>query len=440
MSSIQNFTSGSQGTVDTSGPNTFASPNASSHLAAVRKRFEERKAAEEAKRAANAARNLTGKGLILDTTKPRVGGQTNIPSSNFQIIGGRAVPKGAVGRNITASTPSILTKDLGRISVDEAVRLGRLSEADANVFRGQNAATVRTADAINSERIAQQLLGRNRDEAQRIATQGSEDERVATPHFGSGQIGLGKKEAEFVNTTLQTQQIRSNAAKLRFANQLIQQQTDTNRSLEGRNATTELDDLAGLLENAPGQNDPISDILVTTDENGDPVSPRNIKLQLENALLTGSDPNILNLDVVGTGGVAPNPQSVADAVDAAFDDLIPGGLRDTTTTNVGEDGTITIDFSEELAGELRQQFGEIALQILGQFFDLKGQGIDDFFGEKGIQVKFPGGEANLGGIGEEATAEEGPLGFLAGLLGNPILLLVIVGIAAVVGGVFLLRK
>jgi hypothetical protein len=410
-------------------------------LTATQKRIAELKAAQAKAQADAAAKNLTSTGLVLDTNKPVIGGQTNIPASNYLIRGGKAIPRGAEGPNITISKPSILTKDRGRIYADTP-GISETQRRALEIMAGQHAATYRTAQAVSSERTAQELLGKSREEAQRIATQGSEDERVATPHFGTGQISLGKQEANFVNTALQTQEVRANAARLAYANQLIQTQTDTNRELRP-GATTELDDLKSLLESAPGQTDPVSNILVTTDENGDPMSPRNIKLQIENALLTGSDPGILNLDVAGTGGVAPNLESIAQAVDASFDDLIPGGLRDTTTTSIGEDGSLSINFAESLGPELRQQFGEIFLETLGQYFDLKGQGIDQLYGQDGIKINFPGGPDGgsiIGGDGSLIGEEGNPLGFLEGLLGNPILLLVIIGVAALIGGVLLFRK
>lgn len=425
---------GFQGNVGTVGGST--SPSAQAHLTATQKRIAELKRLQEQRRAEAAAKNLTSTGLVLDTNKPVIGGQSNIPSSRFQIIGGKAVPKGAAAPNISRSVPSILTRD-GRRLTASSPNLTPAQKQALGIISGQQQATFNLAQKISAERRAQQLSGKSVKEAQAIATGNDGTKFLGTPNAPKGGFAFSTKDRNVLNTALQTDIIRSNAAKLSFAEQLIANQTDTNRSLDG-NITSELDDLEGLLANAPDQDKPINRINVQGDEFGNLVSPRNVKLQIENAGLTGglTQPT---LNIIGSQGVMPNVEEVQQAIQQSLNDITDGAEIGNLTQVVQlPDGTLQVEFSEAAPEIFRQQFGDTVFETLGKFFNLKDQGVDDFFDNpEGLRVKIGEEDVQLGGSTSGGGGFAGDLldnqGFdFLGLVTNPIVLIAIAGVAGIV--------
>ncbi len=422
---------GFQGSVDTSGANTFASSSAEEHLRATKARIAVIKAAEEQKRIDASANNRTSTGLILDTNKA-AGGASNIPSSKFTIFGGKAVNKVNVGRNISSSIPSIRTRDGRRLTADSP-NLTDAQKQALGIFSGQHAVTRRVANDFSSERRAQQLSGKTIAEANQIAS-GIQTNPLSATNFKDRQIGVTKQDQNTINTVLQTDIIRSNNAKLNFANELIRRQTTIGEA-------NTLDDLEAQLANAPNQNLPIQNIDVSTDEFGNVVSPRNVKLQIENAGLTGGLTEPV-LNVITSGGVAPNAEEIAQVIREGLAEATGNAQVDgLTSVTTNPDGTINIAFSEFTPEIFRQQFGDIVFEAVGRFFDLRDQGVDDFFSNpEGLRIKI-GEEVSLGGSGggnfASGLLDEKGFDFL-GLLSNPIFIIAIVAVVGI--GIFLRVK
>ena len=407
---------GFQGSVGSVGSTPAAGSSAFLNLERAKALVAQRKAEEAAKREAAALNNRTGKGLILDTNK-QAGGAVNIPNSNFVIVGGKAIPKSALGSNIARSTPSILTRD-GRRLTASSPNLTDAQKQALGIIAGQQQATFNTAEKIATERRLQGLSGKSTAEAQKIAT---------SPE----KVSFSTKDRNVINTALQTDIIRSNNAKLNFAQQKIAEQV---ANPEGFNT---LDDLETLLASAPNQDAPIQQINVSTDEFGNVVSPRNVKLQIENAGLTGglTQPQ---LNILTSGGAAPNVEEVAQVIQQSLNDITDGAeIGQLTSVTTNPDGTLQIDFSENSPEIFRQQFGDTVFETLGRFFNLKDQGVDDFFDNpEGLRVKIGEEEVSLGGTGGGGFASElvdGEGDILSQLLGfvtNP---LVLIGIAIIAG-------
>lgn len=407
------------------------SGSASTHLAEVQKRFAARKAAEEAARQAAALNNRTLSGNILDTNKPAGGSVNN--TSAFQIIGGRAVPRGAAGANISRSVPSLKLRDGRRVTADSP-NLTPAQKQALGIITGQQQATFNLAQKISAERRAQQLSGKTVEEAQRIATGNDSSKFLSTnPETQrDGGFAFTQRDRNIINTSLQSDIIRSNAAKLGFAEELIRaQQLDPN-------GFGSIDNLEELLANAPNQDAPINRINVQGDEQGNLVSPRNVKLQIENAGLTGglTQPT---LNIVGTQGTMPNIEEVQQVIQQSLSDITDNAdIGNLTTVTQLPDGTLAIDFSEESPQIFRETFGDAVFEALGQYFDLRDQGVDDFFDNpEGLRLKFGEEEVQVGGSSTGGGGFAGDLldnqGFdLIGTLTNPIVLIAIAAIAGLV--------
>lgn len=418
---------GFQGDLGTVGGGT--SPSAQAHLTATQKRIAELKAAQERARQEAALNNRTSTGLVLDTNKPAGGSVNN--TSNFVIIGGKAVPRDAVGANIARSVPSLKLRDGTRVTADSP-NLTDAQKQALGIISGQQQATFNLAQKISAERRAQQLSGKTVEEAQKIATGNDGTKFIATPNARDGGFAFTNRDRNIVNTSLQTDIIRSNAAKLGFAEELIRaQQLDP----EGFG---KLDNLEELLAAAPNQDAPINRINVQGDENGNLVSPRNVKLQIENAGLTGGLTNP-TLNIVGSQGTMPRVEEVQQVIQNSLRDITDNAeIGDLTSVVQLPDGTLQVEFSENAPEIFRQQFGDSVFESLGQFFNLRDQGVDDFFDNpEGLRVRIGEEEVQLGGSGGGSGGFAGDLldnqGFdFLGLITNPIVLIAIAGIVGLV--------
>lgn len=170
-------------------------------------------------------------------------------TSKFDIVGGKAVLKGA-SRTPIATSKTQITGD---------------PEID-RIFAQQRGVTQLIASEFRQKRNIAISSGATIAEAQKFAEVTSK--------------GLPKQEQEAINIVLQKDIIQTKAAQIDLAESLIKKQ------VTGEIPAGGLDDLAEQLKFA--QPIPIKTIRVGLDAEGRDISPRKTKLQIENAILTGS--------------------------------------------------------------------------------------------------------------------------------------------------------
>ena len=219
------------------------------------------------------------------------------PTSKFEIIGGKAVPKGAVPSSLIGAVAA------GNLGISKTPTISKrtgqpLPQNIIEVFRGQQAVTFQVAENFRNKRNLALSSGSTIDEAQRFA-------EVTT-------IGLPKSKQEAINTALQKAIIERKAGQLKLAKELIQEQTTTGEA-------GQLDDLAAQLEKA--EPIPATQIEVAFDSAGNDISPRKTRLQIENALLTGNTLDDLDFNVTQDNTIVSSSEagtSVLSLVDGAL--------------------------------------------------------------------------------------------------------------------------
>ena len=177
--------------------------------------------------------------------------------SKFEIIGGKAVPKGSVlkGGNIAFSKVPTISKRTGEPLPQEII----------DIFKQQRAVSVRVAQDFVSKRNAAIAGGATIKEANELAK--------------SQAVGLPKSDAEAINTAIQKSIIERKAGQIAEAKRLIAEQTEFGER-------GDLDDLQGLLDKA--EPIPATQIQLSVDSDGNDINPRRTKVLLDNALLTGN--------------------------------------------------------------------------------------------------------------------------------------------------------
>ena len=187
-----------------------------------------------------------------------VGTVGKVKTSAFNIIGGKAIPKGAEKSGFATTKPFITgNKEIDRIFAQQR---GVTQLVTANFVKQRNLALAGGATI---------------SEAQKFAEVTSK--------------GLPKQEQEAINIILQKDIIQTRASQLDLAETLIKKQ------VTGEIPAGGLDDLAEQLKFA--QPIPITTIRIGLDSTGKDISPRKTKLQIENAILTGSSLKDLDFNV-----------------------------------------------------------------------------------------------------------------------------------------------
>ena len=368
-------------------------------------------------------------------------------SSNINVIQDDSILRnsGATGirgldANISEGRPSIRTPDGQILTLDDENLTLEQQEALQIIF-GQQSVTKNLAQQIADRRRAALLLGATQSEAQEFAVSGQsffkgqqvgEVEDVFTNE--KGEFGLGKQSAKRINTALQQKQIRRNEARLESAEVAISNQTTDGEA-------GDLDNLKQILKTTPNQDKPISDIDVSTDREGNVISPRNVRLQTENALLTGIDPENFSIDVKGSN--TPNAQQINQIIrEAAEGVLLNAELpSELVTVQTGVDGESIVDFAPDIPEILQQETAEqISNDIAGAFgatSEQRNQIKEDIlngelinFGE--IIPNFP----EIAGSGSKSGGSD----LVDQVTSNPLLLIGIIGSGLLAGIVLLNRR
>lgn len=328
-----------------------------------------------------------GRERTVITKRPLLKPRDSVPSGTTQINFLRNNPQliktsGAtfnrgLNRNIASSRASIRRPDGTVIGINDDNLT--LEEIEAlQIISGQEGVTQTLSELISSRRRFALLSGATAGEAQQFAVSGANTFRGnsfgETPDLfvnEKGEFGLGKQSQSRVNTQLQQKAVRRNAARLLSAENVIKNQTTSGKA-------GDLADLKGILERSEGQKDPVSRILVSTDETGSVVSPRNVTLQTENALLTGIDPDTFNVDVQTSGGSEagrlgtniPNIEQINDIIRNAASGVLLGSElpSDLVTVQNGIDGETFIDFSPEVPEILQIESAQQISQDLSDAF------------------------------------------------------------------------
>ena len=211
----------------------------------------------------------------------RVVPKPQIKESAFVIVGGLAIPKEALGGALFSSADN-------------------LPEGTNPVIRQEQEFTRSVAEKISQERLNQLLKGKSRDEAQRIATKGTIDEREVSKSLGQVPA-ITKQDQLILNTLLQKDQIGK-----------------------------------------------IDSINIQT-EGGEDISPRRTKLLLENALITGQN----NFDVTFSplDDIVPNV------------DLISEQIRQSQKENLGLELPTSLTPTGGTVGLTQEQFNDFQKQV-----------------------------------------------------------------------------
>ena len=350
-----------------------------------------------------------------------------------------------IAPNVAQGRPSIRRPDGTVIGIDDEDLT--LEEIEAlQIISGQQATTKSLADQIAARRSAALLAGATAAEAQQFAVSGSNIFKGQNITDTSdvfinekGEFGFGTDLRNRVNTELQQKQIRRNAARLQAAELAIKNQTTSGEA-------GELDNLKQILENAPNQDKPVSRILVSTDEEGNVVSPRNVSLQVENAALTGIDPDNFTLDVQTSGGRqatregtnTPNVEQINQIVgDSIRNTLGVTGFDQSVVSRVGPDGELLVEFGENVPQELQNASAEQISKDLSSFFggvgtETQNQIREDILAGEILNLgeiipNFP--EIGSGGIGSGGGA--GFLDVPGTNLQLPIIIIVLIAIAII---------
>ncbi len=215
--------------------------------------------------------SLTDQGFQGDVGRVGVPRGILSPTSKFEIIGGKAVPKGAVAKDFGARLGG---EQFGFSRVPTTTKSGTpIPDNIRQVFGQERNVSLLVAQDFISKRNAALASGATIKEAQALA--------IAQTR------GLPKSEQEAINTTLQKQIIERKAGQLKLAEQLIKEQTTTG-------TTGQLDDLKGAL--AKAEPIPATVIKVSVDSEGKDINPRRTNVLVNNALLTGN--KIEDLDII----------------------------------------------------------------------------------------------------------------------------------------------
>ena len=244
------------------------------------------------------------------------------PDSKFEIVGGKAVPKGAVSKTFGERLSSE-DKSFGFSRVPtETSRGTKIPDDIRQIFGQERNVTLAVAQDFISKRNVALASGATIKEANALAK--------------SQAIGLPRSEQEAVNTTLQKAIIERKAGQLALAEQLIKEQTTTG-------TTGQLDDLKGVL--AKAEPIPATLINVSVDSEGKDINPRRTRVLFNNALLTGNkiedldiifhqDPNLTVNDRGGfismssTGEADINISKLISSINPRSIDVILGGEQD----------------------------------------------------------------------------------------------------------------
>ncbi len=277
-----------------------------------------------------------------------------LPSdSKFEIVGGKAVPKGAVakGGNIAISGLQTTSKVTGQ----------PLPIKVQNVFAQQRASTVRVQQDFVSKRNVAIASGATIKEANALAK--------------SQALGLPRTDMEAITIATQKAIIERKAGQIALAKELIKTQTT-----EG--TTGQLNDLAGALDTAEPL--PATQIKLSVDSDGFDINPRRTKAMLNNALLTGNSPDDIEFTIhqdptvkgVDRGGIYSivngevvqdddrlleklNPRSI-DRILGSEQDVLTAVLRDVSLNKSGSERLL--DAQKGLVTLSQEEISELTLE------------------------------------------------------------------------------
>ena len=225
----------------------------------------------------------TSKSFVNATTKSK-----SIPPALRQIFS---------NTNPTGTAPAISNPDrFNNFTVTKPFITGN-SQID-KVFEGQRQTTILLAQEFQKRRNEALAQGKTINEANQEAKE---------------FVGLSKDLQSGINTALQTDIIQQRASALDEAEKQIKAVTT------GQADSDTIKNLGDFVTNVKGTK--IQKINIQTDADGKDLSPRKSKLQIENALLTGSkfEDITFNIDVddrIKTGKSASNPDDSITIKDA----------------------------------------------------------------------------------------------------------------------------